>query len=233
MNEEKNNINIEKLRGTYDSLNLISSRLDNNTIDKDLIELEQYFRKINFEHGNCISNDKNYVTTLLEKIEELKRNINNLRFSIDKTINNTMNLEGLNERKNISFRKDINPELIKTATTEITQIPKPVTTEQQSVNSEPTQTEINTIPIGLGIGASGIAGAVGTVIVDSMMDNDKQDDIEEYKEPEEWIEPKKEKTNEKDRVFENRNMVYQASHDNEKISKFYGTDITDYYESED
>lgn len=233
MNEQKNIINIEKLRSTYNSLNLINNSLDNNIIDKDLIELEQYFRKLNFEHGNCISNYKNYMTSILEKIDEMKKNINNLRISIDKTINQVSNLEDCSERNNINFRKNMSPELIKTATTEISQIPKPVTVEQQPLNNESTQTEINTIPIALGIGASGISGAVGAVIVDSMMYNDKQDDIEDYKEPEELINQEKVEKNEKERVFENENTPYQASHDNEKISKFYGTNITEYYESED
>ena len=75
--------------------------------------------------------------------------------------------------------------------------------------------EINTVPIGLGIAASGITGAIGAVVVDSLNDS-KKETIHEVEEPtpdEYYQEPQKEEPMD-------YQVPYHANRNQEKIDLF-------------
>ena len=84
----------------------------------------------------------------------------------------------------------------------------------------------------MGIAATGIAGSVGAVVLNSK--NEKQKHTKLAEEPE--VVEKSINTEEINKstnqdVFDN--TPYHASRDNETKNKFYGTNITEYYEKED
>ncbi len=103
------------------------------------------------------------------------------------------------------------------------------TVEQPEVT---TSNEINTVPVGLGIAAAGIAGSIGAVIVDSKKPkrsySSKSDEIyvEEYHPTEAPLDYGDDDDDDGDEdvsdVF--NQVAYQAIRDKESMSKFYGID---------
>ena len=109
----------------------------------------------------------------------------------------------------------------------------PVTEE----STTETQSEVNTVPIGLGIAATGIAGSVGAVVLDSL--NYKvgkgKDKFGEHKDSESnYIEYADDSYDDDMETEEGFDVPeYHASRDKAAMNKFYGEQINEYYEKED
>ena len=235
MNEYTNNINLEIIKDATETISSINNCLSNVDITSYFIDIDNDLKKINFEHGNCVTKYKENINTILEKIEELKKELNELQYSLQSSCDNFTSIEK-NQDSEIEYRTSVtNPTEMIHASTDISKIP-PVTEQQQTIENnqtEESQTTINTVPIGLGIAATGIAGSVGAVILDSMNDK-KKVDIEEYTMPEEEEyrpSPKGDTQQRLEPVFDD-NSPYHASRNKEAMNKFYGTNITEYYEDE-
>lgn len=221
-----NNVNIDKLRSSSENLNSLSNKLDSFDLQKEFSEIEKAIKKINFEHGNCLENYKNDLSLLEEKYEEVKTNIKKITNSLVTTV----------EQFSVEDKKSSNQFDLKNLSTNLTQIPK-VEPEQEVVKAEQTTT-INTIPIGLGIAATGISASVGAIVADALKDKKKKNIIEEYN-PSEGSkdEPIREQsTKEENKLLDNAfddYSPYHASRNSNSIDKFYGTNITEYYEDEE
>lgn len=235
MNNSYNNINIEKLKNTQTVMKNINNSLENTNISKYFLDIESILKKVNFEHGNCISDYRDVINPIIEKLNILKQNIKNLENSISITIEEFSTVE----HKEITTEKN-NSNILQNSSTSLTQI-TPVTTEQTESQVQTTQTtnEINTIPIGLGIAAAGITGSIGAVMVDSMKNNEnhsgKMHDpvLEEYKsEGKENLTPSAAVNVQKEDVFQDVGP-YHASRNSTVKNKFYENGITEYYEKED
>ena len=214
MTNDKNSLDLEKLSGSLKVLEKANNSLNNMSLSNTILELDNDLNKINFEHGNCFKDYKEYLDSLISEIDKLKREVNELDISLEKTINSFSDIE------KTKFRK----EDLLTSADQVTKIPEPDTTTEQTEVSE--KSSINTIPIGLGIAASGIAGAAGMVAVDSMLPPEEKDPLPEYEENIEIVEKKKEEGKPTDEFLAREEKFddvtpYHASRDKEVIEKFY------------
>ena len=229
MNEELNNVNLDNIQKAIETITSMNHCINSSNLTSYFTEIETTIRQINFEHANCISNYKDTMNDIYEKIDELKENLNQLQDGLATTIQN-FSAAGTNYRQT-------NTESAKLETS-VTKVPPVTSQEPEIISSEPVEAQqtINTIPIGLGIAATGIAGSVGAIVLDSMNDH-KKISLEQYK-PTETIEDNttpilKEKSDISIApVFED-NTPYHASRNNEAMNKFYGSNITEYYEDEE
>lgn len=233
MNEYTNNVNIESLQSSLETITSIDNCLKSVDLTNYFGEMEIILRKVNFEHGNCMVNYKKDINSIYEKLEEMKKNIDSTKNALEATV------EGFSKTEQIELRKDdqSSPQLI-TAATDITQIPPVTTPEQVQPTTQTTDNTLNTVPIGLGIAAAGITGSIGAVVYDSMKSphthktHRKEDDLETYQEPEEYIpSTEKQAPQTMEPVFDD--SPYHAARNKTAMNKFYGTDITEYYEKED
>lgn len=227
MSEEMNHINIDYLKKSLNTMNSVNDCMQTESLSNYFIEIDKMIQSINFEHANCISDYKDDLNAIYSKIDAMKNSIFELKNALAATIQNFSSIEEVQLRENDFSIKNIE--------TNITQIP-PVTDEQapqQEVTPQETTTPINTVPIGLGIGAAGISGAIGAVIVDSMNDN-KKEKIDDYNPEIEQYEPSdaSEEPEMIEPVFDDK-APYHASRNSSSIDKYYGTNITEYYENED
>ena len=225
MNNNKNYINIDKLQSSIESLNLLNDKIAATNLNKEFLEMEKKIKRIDFEHGNSFIKYKNDISILEQKYEDVKSNLKKLQNSLQVTVEQFASKE---ENKN-SFQIDL-----KSMSTNLTQIPK-VEPEQEIVEQQQQTQTINTIPIGLGIATAGIAGSVGAVVLDSIKDK-KRDNLEEYH-PTEIREKISEEEDNKTAEIAVSNFEdispYHASKNGQEMNKFYGSNITEFYEDED
>ncbi len=222
MTSDKNSVDLEKLSNSLKVVENATNNLNNMSISNIVLDIDNDLTKINFEHGNCFKDYKELIDSLVTQIDDLKVDTNELTKGLEKTINSFSEIE-----KDTSFRKiDLsnNMENALEGST-VTRIPA-ASTEQTSETEVQTKDPINTIPIGLGIAASGIAGSVGAVVVDSMMPTEKKDPIPDYEENVAVVEKAKKKENEYDEFVASEHKFddvtpYHASRDRETIDKFY------------
>jgi hypothetical protein len=189
-------------------------------------------------------------------------NVENLTDSDIKQIGETYNYSEVSDKlantintnsTNISFR-NTSLNNLKTSfsgvadetTGNITQIPTP-DVEQEPVTTT-TSTQINTVPIGLGIAATGISASIGAVVVDSMNSKKRKtldstleayEDFDSpqvknvYTEEEIKKQPVEEAFANKQTKIEEVLPYHAASRDKSALEKFYGTDTSDYNNNDD
>ena len=270
-------IDIDKVSDSVKLLDSLDNCLNNVDLTDILVDIEEEIKKINFEHGNCITSYKEYIDIMVDDLWDVKRGVSKLNLSLSKTMKNyakadELNTSDLKELSNLfgepitkinpetlgsSFKKvevtnlatqvesttvdpTTNPVTSPTDPVQtpdpgqgnITQIP-PVTTENPTTpgvtNTTTTSSEINTVPIGLGIAATGIAASAGAVVVGTMKQKQK-DNIPYYddgtnseKEEETFYEPDEYEEYEKEHRFAEV-TPYHASRDKQAMNKFYGED---------
>ena len=205
---DNNLISISEVESVIDSTNekltMLRGRLEQaKTIDNDL-------NKESFEHGNCFDGYKEILDSLMFEIDGLKKDLKELEKSLNNTINDFSNIEA-----NASFRK----------TDILTDVTKMPTVSNENIETQE-KGSINTIPIGLGIAATGIAGSVGAVVVDSITPEEKS--IPVYQDTEEKVN-KADIQEKPDEFLAHENVFddvspYHASRNKEVIDKFYDED---------
>lgn len=113
--------------------------------------------------------------------------------------------------------------------TQTTVIPTPETPTE-------TSNDINTVPIGIGIGAAGIAGSIAAVVA-SEQKSKKNFKLEDYKEPisneEDNYQPIEHHNNTEFMLDDYDPVPYQAERDREVLNKFYGESYLFEEESDD
>lgn len=207
MSKTSGHFNKEMINGSINTLSSVESLINSVDIADNFYELEEYFKQINFEHDNCV-NYKEYLDSIYDNLNSIKKKINELTSALRKTKMEFTNLDepsssdikSLSEvygntpaseslRKILSNAKtDIKSSLqtaVETATEElinnsgnVTVIPTP-SIEETQIASKP----YSTVPIGLAIGATGIAGSIGAVVVNDKYGSITGDEIlEEYQE---------------------------------------------------
>lgn len=203
MTNDKNFLNLQALSNSLKVIENSNDYINSNTLSNIVLDIEKDISKINFEHGNCFNDYKDLIDNINTGLTDLKGEIAKLNDSLDKVVSSFDEFENINLRKN-------------SLTADVTKIPP--------VGENNTQTEsndsINTVPIGLGIAAAGITGAVGAVALDSMHYRYKKD-LDDYDDTEQYIEEKIEDKREKDIVFDDI-RPYRAERDQNKVDKFYG-----------
>ena len=202
--DNKNSVDLEKLINSLKVVEVANDNLNNMSLSNIIMDIDNDLTKLNFEHGNCFKDYKEILDSLINELDTLKVETNELVKSLGKT--DLLNsLGGAVENNNV------------------TKIPEPVTETDSSVQE---QDPINTVPIGLGIAASGIAGSVGAVIADSMMPSEQKDVIPDYEEPTEIVEKVEKSKEELDESIAREEKFddvspYHAERNKEVIDKFY------------
>lgn len=210
MSTDKNTVDLEKLSSSLKVIEGINNSINDLKLSNIVLDIDNNISIISFEHGNCFSGYKEILDSLIDSTNKLKSEVNELDKSLEKTISSFSDIE------NVSFRKE---DLL----TDVTKIPE-VETETTEVQEK---SSINTIPIGLGIGAAGIAGSVGMVAADSMglIDDKKKDDIPEYNDQVAIVEKKEEPDEDEEFIAHEEKFddvtPYHASRDKDVMDKFY------------
>ena len=233
-------INLELINGSIETLSGVESLVNRFDFLEGFDDLESYFRKINFEHTNCI-NYKDSFNIIYNDISDIKSKINKLTSNLRQIKANYSDIENVtsDDIKEISDLYSDTPaseqlrKIASEATTSlseatgdsnVTVIP-PVSETDASIQEQP----YSTVPIGLAIGATGIAGSVGAVIV-----NEKygptvvESEIEEYhdlKDDKPDFEIKEEKQKEPPEIDDVQ--PYHASREAREADKYYGNEKND------
>lgn len=185
---------------------------------------------------NISKEDATNLASLKEKYNTLKASTEyqpNILENIMKNINELEKKIGINlsEIKPNSMATSLS----QTTDPNITVIPAPTSqAEEPQVQPEP----INTVPIGLGIAAAGISGAVGAVLVDSYNDKHKAPVIEEYRDPDDELNLEDEEEEPIDMRYPAPKVPdstpYYASRNNSSVqAKFYDEELPSFYDEED
>jgi len=183
--DKEGHIDLEKLSSSVEVLSSMENIINLVNFAESFEDIEKCFRQTNFEHSNCLSY-KESLETIYYDIEFIKRRINELSEAIRKTIANYMNINSFSEDDIKEFSEiykissgndlaklvgaDVTVSFKNLATNivnqnnSVTTVPVPETTPEPTTNNEP----INTWPIGIAIGATGIAGSIGAVILDDI-----------------------------------------------------------------
>lgn len=224
MTTDKNVVDLEKLSNSLKVVEDTNNSINDLKLSNIVLDIDTELSKVNFEHGNCLNNYRDILDSLVALIDELKVNINELSKGLEKTINK------FSDTEDISFRKtDLSTDLsqILTDNKTVTKIPEPTLDSEETTQESTNQGSINTIPIGLGIGAAGIAGSVGMVAADSLgLLEGKEDPIPNYRESAEYVEKIDKKEDKNDEFIAHSEKFddvtpYHASRDKDIIDKFY------------
>ena len=229
-------INCNKINETINNLIPVYNLINNTNIYEGIQDLEKEITKINLEHGNCIDNYKDNLKAVSNEIEllqnDLKKLFESLNFVIE--IENNGNISDMNHIKKIATYYDNTSvgnnllNLFKQTNSNISTI---IAMNQekiaQDVNNQFSNNidneSYNTIPIGLGIAASGISAAAGTVLVDSMYqtDNSKSSEIENLEDYENEEEKQEQDDSKSKYEMDEIPTPYHASRDKIIANKFY------------
>ena len=215
------NIDIKQLESSTKKIYEIQNLVNNINLAAYFEELEKYFRKINFEHSYCI-NYKESLETIYTDLNDIRRDIN--KISEITTIVKSSYKDTEEDRAVIDAVKQI----LKKSTTSIndsteeniTRIEQ--TTPEQSLQKKP----YSTIPIGMAIGATGIAGSVGAVIVNEKYGPEiAETEVEEYHDLND-DNPDFE-VNDVPKNEEKEIAPYHASRTYREADKYYGASVDD------
>ena len=174
VNLEDNFEDIEKCfrQINFEHANCLSYKEPLDVIYQDLNTIK---RKVN-DLSDALRRTKNNYTTIStftdKDIKEFSEIFKNTPSSeeLSKLVGtkNTFKITDLNTELNIEQNNNVTtiptPDSTNNNGGTVTTVPQTTTIPQQTTESEP----INTVPIGIAIGATGIAGSVGAVIVDDI-----------------------------------------------------------------
>lgn len=230
--KDSQNIDFEKILNTTKILNNIENTIHNKNLINSFYEIEEYIKNINFIHTNCIINYKDSLSILLNNYNKMIEEITRLNSTLSKILSHYSEKDN---KDNIFLNT-------KAELKEVTKVPLPEqnnTTISENSNSN-TSTEINTVPIGLGIATTGIVASAGAVIYDEYKRKNKNNIVLDKFEPVEdsSIEIENDVDESDMDILNNENNqdlktpAYEATRSNNNIDKFYGENV-EYYEDED
>lgn len=210
MNKYSEVIDLDLLNGSIETVSGVQSLINNVDLTENFIELEDYFKKINFEHSYCI-NYKEPLEIIYSNLDDIKNRINKLSEILSVIKNSYSNVleEELNSSGISNYLKNAKTSLNEN----ITRIEPQ--NNQQSMEEKP----YSTVPIGLAIGATGIAASVGAVVVNEKYGSEIQEEAKTNELSEE--EPAFE-INETPKQKEEEIIPYHASRTIRESDKYYG-----------
>ena len=178
MNNYKGQIDLEALNNSEKTIYEIQNLVNNTNLSSNFEELEKYFRKINFEHSYCI-NYKESLEIIYADLNDIRRDVNRMAEILSIIKSSYSNIDE-DEKSTLSKVESI----LKKSTTSINDGSEENITriEQTTIPDESIQKKpYSTIPIGLAIGATGIAGSVGAVVVNEKYGPEiAESEVEEY-----------------------------------------------------
>jgi len=228
-------LDTEKVQSTVETLKSIDTCLSNKDLNSSFYEMEDLLNKINFEHGNFSSTYKETLGIMEEEVKRIKKDIYNLGYGIEKASSILMN----EKDKTVRDIQELSNEFGESLGVGIpSNSPLRVLLKKNNANGiaevitagveqeETSSYQINTVPLGIGIGVAGVVGAVGAIIYDSLRGNKEDNSIQDY------IPPKEDEIHEmyhpqRDFVpeyeFDNPSP-YFAVHNRDTMKKFYSDD---------
>ena len=231
--KDSQNIDFEKIQTTTRELNNIENTIHNKNLINSFYEIEEYIKNINFIHTNCITNYKDSLSILLNNYNKMVEEITRLNSTLSKTLSHYSEIKTKDNTGNIFSNT-------KTELKEVTKVPLPEQNDTTVSENSNISTEINTVPIGLGIATTGIVASAGAVIYDEYKRKNKNNLVLDKFEPIEdtSIEIEDDVEDSDMDIMSNENKqdlktpAYQATRTNNNLDKFYGENV-DYYEDED
>lgn len=224
-------IDIDKVKKSYETISSIDSCVSAHNFHNYFFDMEDYIDEVNLKHGKCINGYQDRIYEIIESIDKIKNKINLLTDSLRKTIDNNNNLVdcAVEQARKVQYRNNL-----QTSNNDSSQViipvPKPTIEETKQEGLFPEG--YNTTPIGLGIGAAGITGSIGAVVIDSMIPKSSKnaksmakiddDDINDYTDYE--IADEAEEKPIVSLKIDPSMTSYQAQRNHEGMKKFYSED---------
>lgn len=194
------NLDLERLNDTLNTLDTLENVFHQTDFSLAFNDMDEYFRSINFEHANCL-NYKNELDFIYNTLDDIKRKMVELNASMHEVVVSYRNHEELTDNKlkkllsmydGTSFK---NAMLADINSSNVTVVPE--------VQNEQTNHEvIDAVPIGIAIGATGIAGSIGAVVVNEI-----------YGQKEKIPKRQEEETFEEYRIHEDDDYSYSIQND--------------------
>lgn len=229
-------LDIDKIVKSYETVESIETHVSTHNFHEYFFDMEDLIDEVNLKHDKCFSGYQERVYEIIESIDKIKNKINLLSDSLRKTIDKTTKLTDLSIEQtsklnrqatsDVQYRESLS-QVNNDSSQEIISIPTPKIEETKQEGLFPEG--YNTTPIGLGIGAAGITGAIGAVVIDSMMPKSAKkqqpkyeiddDDINDYRDYE--IADEAEEKPIVSLKIDPSMTSYQASRNHESMKKFY------------
>lgn len=225
--DNKGYIDIEKVSKSAEILTSLESLVNYNDLASNFDDLDSYFKKINFEHANCIYY-KDSLDTIYDNLDYIKRRVNELAESLRKAQIEFSKVSELTSREiteTIQSTNTLGTTINNAVEKDVTIIPP-----EPSIPTEPEQQSqtINTVPIGIAIGATGIAGSIGATIVNEMYGSKEEYELEDYDETFEIVEERKIETPKEQNIKKDGKIEpYRAVRIEREADKFYGNQFQD------
>ena len=193
---KEGHIDLEKIASCAETLSSIEDVMNAVDLSENFTDVEEILKHTNFEHANCISY-KESMDIIYEDLVDVKKKVNLLAEALRRTKLNYTKISTFSEKDIKEFTEiyketPASEDLLKLVNAktgdfasiakkvtadlpenQVTTIPLPersenVTTIPAPVEEPEIEQPINTVPIGIAIGATGIAGSIGAVIVDDI-----------------------------------------------------------------
>ena len=236
----KCSIDVDRLTKSANIIDEIDSFFNTTDLNFFISDIEDTIKNINTNHGNCLSDYKKTIDIVSQDLVDVRNRISKFDNSLDRTIKEFANTDELSndDIKELSSMYDTSKEKflninnsqefrkvnIATDSSTITQITPSTTENQVNQNVASEDKKINTLPIGIGIAAAGVAASAGAVALDSLnyKNKEKKFNLEEFHPDDEEKSEKESPPDDSDNsgTFEEV-LPYKASRDKEMMDKFY------------
>lgn len=233
-------INYAKVFDTQKTLNSLSTIFNNFDFYRHFENMELYLSDINLNHDNCVIY-KDSLDSIFRDLDAIRTKINELYNSLKKSSITFIDREELSAGKLDKLLKmypgsSLTAELVEASNSTVTTIPE----AQPAVQEEH---EINTVPIGIAIGATGILGSIGAVVVDSLygpktktVKRKPEEQFEEYysNSNDDYYSYSGENQYDSDNMLDEYNAPsYTANRETRDSDQFYGSDHHNRLDSND
>lgn len=90
-------IDLERISNSLETLSSIESCINNTDLTQYIEDIEKTINDTNFEHGNCIINYKDSIDSIYKTLETTKKEITNLKDSLNLTLEKFSNIEEIKD----------------------------------------------------------------------------------------------------------------------------------------
>lgn len=164
--DKRMRINYSKVFDTVKNLKTLEDVFNRVDFHVHFDGMEDYFRELNFEHDSCLEY-KDKLDIINRDLDTIRTNINDLNQSLSKASVSIIDKEQLTSGKLDMINKMYqSSDIMKKIRAEMSNEPVGEGATPLSMDTG----EIDTVPIGIAIGATGIAGSIGAIVLDSLKD---------------------------------------------------------------
>ena len=211
-------IKFDKVASSIGMLSSIENHISHGELEKYFAEMEKIINSTNYNHDNCISNYKQYLNEILLDISSIKSEIKALNSQLKGIITEFDSIDEINHRdlkkqefSTLKVANDMNNPNNTTPGISEEDI-NPIT---PVVQEEYNESKDFTIPIAIGVAATGIVGSISAIIIDNNKRKRKKPnlDFEDYTSSDdiEIEEKKKNQTAQDTLMNQNSNEVFEPS----------------------